>query len=252
MIQSVRTAAAGMRAEQERLDNIASNIANVNTVAYKSVRTDFKDALYNSITDPVGGSEENNLTRGAGVIANGTNRNFSTGVDRETEGKLDFMLEGKGFFTLQDSGGQTLYTRNGNFSLSAENGNTYLVNGDGYYVMSDTGKRISLSTNDDITVDAGGTIFSNGARTANFAIAEFPNQTGLSDVGDSCFMETQASGGAARAEAPNVMQGSLESSNVDLAQEMTLMIRTQRAYTMASKALQTADDMDGLANNMRG
>lgn len=252
MIQSVRTAATGMQAEQERLDNIASNIANVNTVGYKSVRTDFKDALYNNIADPVGGSEENNLTRGVGVIANGTNRNFSMGVARETGGKLDFMLEGKGFFTLQDAEGQTLYTRNGNFSLSAENGDTYLVSGDGYYVMSDTGERISLSTGDDISVDTDGTIFSNGVRGANFAIAEFPNQTGLSDVGDSCFMETQASGQAARAKAPNVMQGSLESSNVDLAQEMTLMIRTQRAYTMASKALQTADDMDGLANNMRG
>lgn len=251
MIQATQTAASGLRAQQSRLDVIAANIANVNTVGYKSARADFQDALYTRIKDPVGNSEANNLLRGSGVILSSTGRDFSDGAAQETDGDLDFSLSNGGFFMLEDGQGERLYTRNGSFSLSEEGGKSYLVNADGDYVLSNQGTRISIPSTGAISVTEDGTLSCGGTKVADLGVVEFENAQGLRAVGDSCFQETADSGSLYVAQGAKVTQGSLEKSNVDLGQEMTLMMRTQRAYTLTSRALQTADEMDGLANNMR-
>lgn len=252
MMQASRTAASGLEAQQERLDIIAADIANVNTVGYKSARADFKDALYTRMVNPVDGqSEADNLLRGSGVILSATNRDFSDGSVQDTGAELDFSLSGSGFFVLENSNGERVYTRNGNFSVSEENGHRYLVNADGYYVLSKGGTRIQLPDSGSISTSENGTLSSSGKPFSSLAVETFNNPDGLNSVGNSCYQETAASGGAYAAMNVKVSQGSLEASNVDLGEDLTLLMRAQRAYSLAGKALQTADDMDGLANNMR-
>jgi len=251
MMQATQTAATGMRAQQTRLDTIANNISNINTVGYRSSRTDFKTALYARMKDPVGDSAKQNLLKGTGVVVGSTDRDFSDGSVQGTDAELDFAITGKGFFTEENENGEQLYSRNGHFSLSSEDGNNYLVNANGYYVLSDSGQRISIPTGSTVSVDEDGTLACDGVPVARLGLADFTNQEGLEDVGNSCFQETANSGTPYQAETARITQASLEKSNVELGEEMTLMMRAQRTYSLASKALQTADEMDGLANNMR-
>lgn len=252
MMQASKTAASGLQAQQERLDLIAADIANVNTVGYKSARADFKDALYTRMVNPADGqSEADNLLRGSGVILSATNRDFSDGATQETGEELDFSLSKTGFFMLENGNGEHVYTRNGNFSISEENGSRYLVNADGYYVLSKEGTRIRMPGSGSISVSEDGTLSYSGRPFSSLAVMTFNNPDGLSAVGNSCYQETATSGGAYTALNAGVSQGSLEGSNVDLGEDLTLLMRAQRAYSLAGKALQTADDMDGLANNMR-
>ncbi len=249
-MNAIYTAASGLRSEQTRLDTIGHNVANVNTVGFKSTRLDFKDTLYTIMKNPEGGTEEVNLRRGTGVMINASNIDFSESSAMTTENPLDFAIAGDGFFVVENQAGQRLYTRAGCFNRSVEPDGDYLVNQLGYYVLDDEGNRIRLP-DADISVSHGGSLVADQREFANLAIVGFPNEKGLSPEGDTCFAVTEASGDPIDLADANVRQGVLENSNVDLAQEMTLMIRTQRAYTLASRALRTADDMDGLVNSMR-
>lgn len=251
MMQARNTAATGLVAQQQRIDIIAANLANENTTGYKAARADFKDALYVSMKDPVGNAEANNLRKGSGVILNTTGRDLSDGTAQTTGRSLDFSLSGEGYFTVQGADGGLLYTRNGHFSISPENGQNYLVDENGQYVLSTQGQRISVGSGEDLSVRTDGTLSVGGQTVGKLAIADFVNPQGLSAAGNSCFQETAASGAPRAAQNCETEQGSLEASNVNLGKEMTLMIRAQRAYTMTGKALQTADDMDGLANTIR-
>ena len=251
MTQARNTAATGLEAQQQRMDIIAANLANDNTAGYKATRADFKDALYTGMVDPVGNPEANNLRKGTGVLLNATGRDLTDGATQTTGRALDFSLSGEGYFVVQGADGGRLYTRNGHFSVSPENGQNYLVDDQGRYVLSVQGQRISVSGQGEISVRADGMISVGGQTAGQLALMDFNNPQGLSAAGDSCFQESAASGAPRTAQTCQVAQGSLEGSNVDVGEEMTLMIRAQRAYTMAGKALQTADDMDGLANSIR-
>lgn len=251
MMQATSSAASGLDAQQQRLDVIAANIANVNTVGYKSARADFKDALYSHMKDPVGDAEANNLRQGSGVIVNATNRDYSDGARQDTGAQLDFSITGSGFFTLQNSNGERVYTRNGNFSISVEGGKNYLTSSDGAYVLSDQGTKIELPSTGAVSVDPSGTLTAGGQNVGKLAVMTFDNPQGLSAVGDSTYAETAASGTAYAAPDAQVYQGSLEASNVDLGQELTLMMRTQRLFSLTSTALRTSDEMDGLANSLK-
>lgn len=251
-MQAIYSAASGLKCQQTRLDTIAANLANSNTAGYKSSRVEFRDALYTAMDSPAGDAEQANLLAGSGVLINATSASFSDGTLTNTGAPLDFAISGSGFFTVADAGGEVSYTRNGSFSVSAD-GN-YLVTAQGLYVLDREGNRISLpadrtglrvSSDGVLSVDGGGEI-------AAIGIAEFQNPDGLLAVGNTCFQETAVSGGPMFAGTDaSVVQGSLENSNVDMAQEMALLIRSQRAYSLSSRALQTADDMEGLANNIR-
>lgn len=251
MMQARNTAATGLTAQQQRMDIIAANLANDNTTGYKAARADFKDALYANMKDPVDNPEANNLRKGSGVILNATGRDLSDGATQTTGRALDFSLSGEGYFVVQGTDGGRLYTRNGHFSVSPENGQNYLVDDQGHYVLSTQGQRISVTGQGELSVRPDGTLLVGTQTVGKLALMDFSSPQGLSAAGDSCFQETAASGAPAAAQNCKVAQGSLEASNVDLGEEMTLMIRAQRAYSMAGKALQTADDMDGLANSIR-
>jgi len=251
-------AASGLRNQQLRIDTIASNVANTNTHGYKNSRIDFKDSLYSTgITPGPARSPDNNQQKGHGLMTNAITRDFKPGNLERTERPLDFAIEGEGFFALSNFSGDRVYTRNGSFHLSAEAGGTFLVNGNGLYVLDENDARITVPFGTDrIEVGADGTLlFSSNTvpvGTARLGIFTFRNLKGLEASGDGTFSETPASGEVIQANnTVTVRQGMLEGSNVNLAEEMTRLIRTQRAFQLASRALTTADEMQGIANNMR-
>lgn len=252
MLQSIFTAGTGLSQQQKRIDTIADNLANINTTGFKQVRVEFKDAIYNRMQDASDAQSTENLQKGAGVLINKTGRNFDGGSFIETGATTDVAIQGHGFFVLQDEDGQTVYTRAGDFQLSEENGVLYLTSADGRYVLDTQGQRIMLQGSaDELSISGQGLITMGDTEVTTLAIVDFPNRVGLESVGGTSFAVTENSGEPLAAEGFEIVQGAYEGSNVQIADEMTLLIRTQRALQFASRALKTADEMDGLANSMR-
>lgn len=257
MFEAVYMAATGLTNQQRRLDTIADNIANSNTVGFKTARLDFKDALYTAGISPGPAyTTDGNLQKGHGVMTSAITSDFSTGSLLATGNMLDFAIEGKAFFQVADPYGNRYYTRGGNFyTTNGENG-LELTNSQGYFVQDANGENITIPDGaTEIEVSATGLMtFKSGSDvvgSAQLGMYEFSNTTGLSSVGGGNYAVTEASGEARPATEFRVNQFMLENSNVDMATEMTRLLRTQRAFSLASRALTTADDMEQLANNMR-
>ena len=256
MYEAMMIAATGLHNQQKRLDTIANNVSNVNTVAFKSVRLDFKDALYTAgIIPGPPRTPEGNQQKGHGVMIAGTAKDFRMGSFQTTDRPLDVAIEGEGFFELRNVNGELLYSRRGAFEISAEEGGSYLVNGEGLYVMDANGERIRLPDDaETIGIGQDGTFtftFRGEPSDVKLGVYTFRNLMGLLSAGDSNYAESAASGEKTPAENMVLRQGVTELSNVGLADEMTRMIRAQRAFQLASRALTTADEMEGIANNMR-
>ena len=252
MMQSVYTAKMGIIAQQKRVDTIANNIANVSTAGFRGTRVTFKDALYSTMQRPVD-PQTFNLQQGNGVLVASAVHDFTEGTPTITGISLDFCLQGDGFFTVQDGAGERQYTREGAFAASNEADGNYLVNAQGKYVLDTQGNRIQLPQNSaNLTVNAKGELsIGSGTPFATLNIASFENNEGLVALDGNCYVPTASSGPEMQAGNVQVKQGYLESSNVDLASELTKLIRAQRAFSLAGKALATADEMDATANNLR-
>jgi flagellar basal-body rod protein FlgG len=255
MYEAMFIAATGLQNQQRRLDVIANNVANINSAAFKSVRLDFKDALYtagHTPGPPRTPGPEGNQQKGHGVMVAGITKHYSTGIMQSTGRPLDVAIEGEGFFELGDIDGDIVYTRNGSFHLDDAG---FFVNADGLFVHDINGERIwAPYGTDSILIDMGGRITFTAfgvETTATLGLYTFRNITGLMSAGSGTYAESPASGERRPAENAVIRQGVLEGSNVDLAEEMTRLIRTQRVFQLASRALTTADEMEGIANNMR-
>jgi flagellar basal-body rod protein FlgG len=254
MVQATFSAKSALVAQQNRLDVIANNIANIDTTGFRSSRVDFKDTLYNTIKRTDEMENDANLQRGSGVRVSATTLSMENGTPVGTGISLDFCIGGSGFFTLKAPDGGKLYTRDGIFGVSTEGGARYLVNAQGYYVLDKSGNRITIPAGADtsaISCAEDGTLSLNGTAFSSLGISEFPNPVGLEAAGGNNFRATDASGTATASKDASVMQGFYESSNVDLASEMTRLIRAQKAFSFAARALTTADEMDAMANNLR-
>lgn len=261
MYEAVYMAATGIRHQQMRLDTIANNVANINTVGYKATRLDFKDAIYtaNSL-GPVASTGEN-TQKGHGVIAAANNRLYEGGALLDTGRDLDFAIQGVGFLEIEDANGGIFYTQSGNLYLSGTDPDQdkYLVTGNGSYVHDAAGNRIlcpagttAVGCSETGLITFSGPDGETGPLgTVQLGVFTFSNPHGLESAGKDSFRISEASGQRLEAREYSVRQGALEASNVSLAQEMTLMIRAQRAFSLASRALTTADDMEGIANNMK-
>jgi len=257
MYEALSIAASGLKNQQRRLDTIAHNVANANTNSYKSSRLDFKDALYTAgITPGPARTPEGNQQKGHGLMVAGIAKDYRTGNLQTTDRPLDIAIEGEGFFELGDYFGGLVYTRNGSFHLSVEEDGNFLASAEGLYVHDTEGERINVPFGThEVNVGIDGTIYFMADNeiigTATLGIYTFRNITGLLSEGNSNYSESVASGERRPAEGVKVWQGVLEGSNVNLAEEMTRLIRTQRAFSLASRALTTADEMEGIANNMK-
>lgn len=271
MVRSLWSAATGMIAQQNNIDTIANNLANVNTQGYKTQVNEFKSLLYQNIqtktTSANGESKPSSAQVGLGVRNASINSIFSQGSLIASESDSAFAIDGSGFFAVQGEDGDTYYTRNGNFQwTTAANGGTMLANTDGLPVLDTKGKPIVLGENytvSNLSLTADGTLCypdaNNNAQSLGIQIGlyQFNNPGGLERMADSLYQETAASGEALN-EATNtslekstVVQSYLEASNVQVVDEMVNMIVAQRAYEMNSKAITASDEMMQQANNLR-
>ena len=266
MMQGTYTAALGIMSQQQRIDTIANNLANVQTNGFKSSRADFKDALYQTMQRPVAPQDGLNMEKGHGTLISGFVRNFVQGFMYEDGGPTDLYLNSdNAWFTVQSQTGERAYTRDGQFKVSVEAGGNYLVTSFGY-VLDQNGQRIKLAEEGELSIDKAGVISSvirgkdeNGEETitttpyARLGIVSFPNQEGLEATAGNLFRQTEASG-APRATAENeyeVRQGAYEGSNVKLEDEFSRLIRGTRMLQLSSRALSTADEMDETALSTR-
>jgi flagellar basal-body rod protein FlgG len=259
MLRGMWSAASGMAAQQMTIDVIANNLANVNTMSFKKSRPEFQDLMYQtlsqagSITEE-GGQIPTGIAIGMGTMPVGVQKQFEQGDFKETKNQLDIAIEGKGFFRVI-SNNEELYTRAGNFKLDSD-GNVVTPNGErlqpDFAVPSDT---VSISIDKSGTI----TVFDPSGAGTSLGVIElynFTNPAGLYSLGHNLYRPTDASGEAI-AGTPGtdgmgtLAQGFLEISNVDVVEEMVSMIMAQRAYEINSKAIQTADSMLQIANNIK-
>lgn len=259
MIRAFYNAASGMKAQQMSTDVISNNIANVNTPGYKKIRASFQDALYD-IMERRPDQQLINLQTGSGVRS-GINQMLSgQGALTPTNRKLDFAIQGDGFFWVRGSQNQVYYTRKGDFQLAPLGGGiSQLQTSEGMPVLDIYGNPIQFDAainEENLRIDGDRRIYirdDQGIWQAHgqLGISTFINPSGLQKVGSGLFIETAASGAPSIQNIGAVVQGSLERSNVEIAEEMTGLILAQRAYQLNSRVLQTADQMEGLANNLR-
>lgn len=251
MIQSFYNAASGMRAQQRNIDIVSNNIANINTTGYKKSKAIFKDALYGTLHDQLGRRGSVNLQRGSGVILSSTKRTFDTGHLVQTGNVFDVAIQGRGFFVVENENGERRYTEAGNFHLSQEQDGVYLVNTNGYYVIDNEGNRIRIEEEtEDIVIDVNGDIYSQNG-TQKIMVVDFSNCEGLESAGENLFIPTENSGETVIVDGAIIKQKYLEESNVNLTEEMINLIKAQRIYQINSKALQVADEMESITNNLR-
>ncbi len=269
MMRALWTGASGMIAQQTSLDNIANNLANVNTTGYKKEQTEFQSLLYSKIQTKVTDHEGNPKPVigqvGLGVRVASIVSNFRQGTLTETGQWLDAAIDGEGFFSVRRPDGTVGYTRNGSFKLGMNGTNVMLCNSDGYPVLDTNGQPISFPATYDtskLTFDQFGNFLyrpdGNTTQTvATLALTQFNNPAGLLKLSGSLYQATDASG-TPRLEATDenlkrsrIVAQYVEASNVQTADEIVNLIVTQRAYEMNSKVITASDEMLQQANNLR-
>jgi flagellar basal-body rod protein FlgG len=258
-MRALYTAASGMNAQQANIDNVAHNLANVNTTGFKKSRIEFEDLVYQQSKAPGTPTSQEaeapiGLETGLGARAVATARNFSAGNLRSTSNPLDIAIEGSGFLQVQLPGGTVGYTRNGALHL---NGQGQIVTADGFPIepnLSIPANATSISISKDGIVSVA---LPDGPpqQVGTLELANFQNPAGLDARGGNLFVATTASGdpttGVPGADGlGTVQQGFLEDSNVSVVEEMVNMILGQRAYEANSRVIRAADEMLQQVNNL--
>jgi len=252
-MESLWVAKTGLEAQQTRMTVVSQNLANVNTTGYKRQRAMFEDLLYQNVVQSGAMTSQQTesptgLNLGTGVRIVSTDRQFTQGNIVTTGNQLDVAINGRGFFEILLPDGSQAYTRDGTFQINADG---ELVTSSGYTVQpainvppGATGVTIGL----DGVVSAIPAGSSDAVQIGTLQLTDFTNPAGLQPKGENLFAETQSSG-PPEAGTPGLngigtlMQGSLETSNVNVVEELVSMIETQRAYEMNSRAIETADQM---------
>jgi flagellar basal-body rod protein FlgG len=253
MINSLWIAKTGMEAQQTQLDVISHNLANSSTTGYKRANAVFEDLIYQNLRQVGANSTEQNqlptgLHLGLGVRTVSTTRSFAQGSLQQTGNTLDVAINGSGFFQVNQPDGTIGYTRDGSFQVDSQG---RLVTAEGLTVASGVtipvnAQSVTISTDGSVTVVLPGNATPQPA--GNITMANFINPAGLEPRGGNLYVETAASGQPTTGTAGvngmgSIKQGFVESSNVNMVQELVTMIQTQRAYEMNSKAVQTSDQM---------
>lgn len=252
-MRALFTAATGMTAQQTRLDAISNNLANVSTTGFKRSRAEFQDLFYETLKAPgatsaSGTTLPSGIQIGSGVRLATIGRQFKQGDAQRTDGELDLMIQGDGFFQIEKPDGETLYTRDGSFQRDRD-GN--VVTSDGFRLVPN----IQISPDAiQVTVLRDGTVsvLEAGNPTpvdaGQIELARFSNPGGLFALGSNFFQPTDSSGDA-QTGVPDedgygsLAQGFLESSNVNVAEELVNMILAQRAFELNSRVIQAGDEM---------
>lgn len=235
---SFYNSAAGASSQQSKLDTIANNIANINTVGYKSQNAGFVDLLYANMNAPQ--KETSNLKVGSGARYEKTDLLFTEGNYQTTDNPLDFAIKGRGFFAVSNPRtGEINYTRDGNFRMSLRDGEFYLATAKGDLVLDKDGEPITMAE-DESHID-----------TSKIGVFDFDNTEGLKCLGDNLYSVGPKNGEKQVIEEADIISGYLEFSNVNLASEMSKLIEAQRAYQMTLKMIQTSDEVESTVNSLR-
>ena len=270
MVRSLWSGATGMLAQQTAVDTISNNIANVNTTGYKTSQNEFKSLLYQELqsktTSANGETKPIDSQVGLGVRASSITTIFRQGAFLASESESSFAIGGKGLFGVKRADGTTAYTRNGDFHWAITTKGLELTDSDGNGVLDTKGNPIELKgdyTTSRITISNDGELFYPDAQNnpaslgIRLGVWQFNNPAGLEKLDSSLYLESEASG-AALNEATNnnleksrVVQGYLEGSNVQLADEMVNLIVAQRAYEANSRVITTTDTMMQQANQLK-
>ena len=261
-MRALNIGATGMLAQQTNVEVISNNIANMNTTAYTRRRPEFSDLLYQNLrrvgttSSDVGTIVPTGIQLGLGVKTSAVYRITEQGSLQSTDNPLDIAVQGRGYFKIQLPSGESAYTRDGSFQLS-DTGK--VVTHDGYTVqpsmtVDPSATSITVNSSGEVLVKTDGSI--TPAKVGQLTLTTFPNEAGLEATGNSLYMETPASGKGKDGAAGNpgygsVVQGFLETSNVNVVSEVTNLISAQRAYEMNSKVIQASDEMLNTINQMK-
>lgn len=261
-MRSLSIGATGMLAQQTNVEVISNNIANMNTTAYARRRAEFSDLLYQNIRRPGSTSSDTGtivpagVQLGLGVRTGAVYRISEQGSLQNTENTLDIAVRGKGYFQILLPGGDTAYSRDGSFQLSPTG---EIVTHDGYtvqpgIVIPQDAVDVTINASGEVLVKLDGQV--NPQNVGQIQLSTFSNEAGLEAIGQNLFLETPASGAPVQGvpSTPgygDVLQGFLESSNVNIVSEITDLISAQRAYEMNSKVIKASDEMLGTVNQIR-
>ncbi len=254
MMRSLWISKSGMEAQQTQLDHISNNLANSGTNGYKQSHAVFEDLMYQTLRQSGANSSEQStlptgLQVGLGVRPVATSRQFTQGSLQQTSNNLDVAIQGKGFFEIELPDGTIGYTRDGSFQIDNQGrivtNNGYLVNTNGATVPAEA-TNITISADGIISAKLAGE--TEPAVIGRFQISNFVNAPGLDPIGQNTYVESVASGppqsgNPQSGSLGSLSQGFVETSNVNVVQELVQMIQTQRAYELNSKAIQTSDQM---------
>ncbi len=261
-MRSLSIAATGMMAQQRNVEVVSNNLANMNTTSYMRRRTEFHDLLYQNLrrvgsaSSDAGTIVPSGVQIGLGVKLAAVYRIHEQGNLTSTDNTFDLAVQGEGFFQIDLPTGNTGYTRDGTFQLNASG---ELVTHDGYTVQPG----ISIPSDAiDVTINSSGQVLAKIqgqvalANVGQIQLATFANPAGLQAEGGNLFSETPASGTATTGTPGaggigSLLQGFLETSNVNSVEEISNLISAQRAYEMNSKVIQTSDEMMGAVANLR-
>ena len=259
MTSALWNSKTGLDAQQTRMTVISNNLANANTTGFKRDRAVFEDLIYQNIRQPGAQSSQDTqlptgLQLGTGVRVVATEKLFTQGNISQTDAPLDLAIQGRGFFEIQLPDGNSGYSRDGSFTLDSQG---QIVNSSGYVLQPS----ISIPPNvTSITIGVDGTVSTISAgdnsptQVGNIQLVDFVNETGLQPRGENLFLETASSGSPTpgtpgQSGLGTMIQGSLETSNVNVVEELVNMIETQRTYEVNSRAIETADSMLQYVNN---
>lgn len=244
MLEGLNAAAAGMAAQQQRIDAVSNDLANANTTGYKHVRVGFSDLVYTQ----TGRSSALGPQVGAGARAVDGGRAFGQGALQRTDQPFDVAIQGEGFIKVKLADGRQALTRDGSLHVD---GTGKLVTSSGARVQPP----VTLPAGTDpsrVAIGPDGTISANGRALGRIQLVSVRSPQALQPAGDNAFIATPESGAARPAPAATTLsQGALEMSNTDMADAMVAMIESQRAFQLTSKAIQTQDQMWEIANGVK-
>ena len=240
MLEGLYSAAAGMQAQQQRIDSVANDLANVNTNGYKHTRVAFRDLLY--VDDASG-----NVRSGAGAAATTIGRGFTQGSMRETGNPLDVAIEGEGFLRVRRADGTDALTRDGSLRIDPR-GRLTTQRGE----LVQPAITVPAGTDESaVSIGADGTVSANSRPVGRIQLVNVRSPESLDVIGENLYRTTAASGAATTAAGARLTQGSIEASNVDVGDSMTEMIDAQRSFQLASRAVQMQDQMLQIANQVK-
>jgi flagellar basal-body rod protein FlgG len=261
-MRSLSIAATGMLAQQLNVEVISNNIANMATTGFKRQRPEFQDLLYQSerqvgsTSSDTGTVVPSGIQLGLGVRTASVYRITEQGNIQSTDSTFDIAIQGRGWFRIQLPSGETGYTRAGSFQLSP---NGEIVTGDGYVLMPGItipadAQEVSINSSGEVEVRLSGQI--TPANVGTIELVSFPNEGGLKSIGNNILLETPSSGGPTAGNPGatgfgTLLQGFLETSNVNAVAEITNLITAQRAYEMNSKVITTSDEMMAAVTQLR-